>query len=412
MRVSAPCWWAAARGGLDEAVETLEQALRRNPGSIYTQESLAWALLQTGRRDEALAQIERAVELTPDDFPMQGSLARMLRGAGRFDEAVAAARETVRLAPRNHFPRALLADALLAVGDTGGARAQLDSARARDARRSWDTELVVGALFRAGQVEEAVAFSARMVEQRPGSVIERGRHARFLFEASPWAAHGPDEALAVFEQARRMSPGEDHLLRAYGRTLRELGRTAESLPRLKTLVADQPGSAVGYMQLGWEQLMGQRDRAAAERAFRRALEIDPVHYDALWGLARIHVRAGRADSAFALLDQAVAKCGNPGCSPYYEVREAWLRAVAGDDAGARELLARYENWRAHPDWNEWLPVLAVTHAELGDADHAFRLLDRAYELRSTELLELNFEPWFDPLRADPRFDALLARMGL
>jgi len=108
----------------------------------------------------------------------------------------------------------------------------------------------------------------------------------------------------------------------------------------------------------------------------------------------------------------VARCGNPGCGPYYEVREAWLRAVAGDDAGARELLARYEGWRAHHDWPEWLPVLAATHAALGDADRAFRLLDRAYELRSTELLELKVEPWFDPLRGDPRFGALLARVGL
>lgn len=402
-----------AVGRVDEAVETLEQALRRNPGSIFAQESLAWTLLQTGRRDEALAQIERAVASTPDDYPMQGTRARMLRGAGRFAEAVTAAQEMVRLTPRSQRARALLADALLAVGDTAAARAHLDSARAMEVLAGdLGPELVAGALFRAGQVEEAVAYSARVVEQSPGSVRERSRHARFLFEASPWAAHGPDEALAVFEQARRMSPREDYLLREFGRTLRELGRTAESLAPFETLVADRPGDAAAHVLLGWEQLTGQRDRAAAERAFRRALEIHPVHDGALWGLARIHVRTGRADSALALLGRAAARCGNPGCGSYYEIREAWLRASAGDDAGARELLTRYEGWRAHPEWPEWLPIIAATHAELGDADRAFRLLDRAHERRSTELLELEVEPWFDPLRGDPRFDALLARMGL
>ena len=400
-----------AVGRVDEAVETLGQALRRDPGSIFAHEGLAWALLQTGRRDEALAQIERAVELTPDDFPMQGSRAQMLRGAGRFAEAVTAAQEMVRLTPRSQRARALLADALLAAGDTAGARAHLDSARTMDVvSGEMSPDLVVWALYRAGQVEEAVAFSARIVEQSPGSVIERGRHARFLFEASPWAAHGPDDALAVFEQARKMSPREDHLLREYGRTLRELGRTAESLAPFEALVADQPGAAAAQTLLGWEQLVGQRDHVAAERAFRRALEIDPVRYAALWGLARIHARAGRADSAFALLGQAADRCGDPGCGPYYEVREAWLRAVAGDDAGAGELLTRYESWRAHPDWNEWLPILAATHAELGDIDHAFRLLDHAYELRSTELLELKVEPWFDPLRGDPRFAELTRKI--
>lgn len=400
-------------GRVDEAVATLRQALQRDPGSIFTNEGLAWTLLATGRKDEALAQIGRAAELTPDDFPIQGSRSLMLRAAGRFGEALEAARTMVRVAPEAG-PRALLAEALLAVGDTTAALAHLDSARAEadEAGGPSASESVAEALFRAGGVEEAVAYSQQIVEQRPGSVRELVRHARFLFETSPWAEHEPEAALASFGEARRMSPREVHLLEVYGHTLRELGRTEESLPLFEAWVADQPDDATSHMQLGWELLVGQRDLRTAEAAFRRALALNPAEDAALWGLSRIHAREARTDSAFAAIDRAAVVCGWPGCDGYYEVREAWLRAVAGDAAGARELLARYEGRRDYPEWNQWLPIIAATHAELGDVDHAFVLLDRAYELRSTELLELKVEPWFDPLRDDPRFDTLLERMEL
>lgn len=393
----------------EEAIETLRQKLRRDPRSIFTNEGLAWTLLQTGQADEALDQIIRAAELTPDDFPTQGSLAFMLFGAGRFDEAVAAARRHVRLTPENPSARGQLADALMAVGDTASAVAHLDSAAVMDEQFG---PSVAAAMFRAGMVAEAVAWTARLAEVEHESVIRQGEHARFLFETAPWAEHTAEDALPVFDRALEMSAREDHLLWAYGRTLRELGRTAESLAPFQVVASDQPGSADAHNLLGWELLIGQRDPDAAGREFRRALELNSAEANARWGLARVHARAGRADSAHAAMSRAVESCGWPGCADYFAVREAWLRALTGDEPGAREILERYETRRTHPQWNELLPVLAATRAELGDIDRAFEMLNLAYDLRSTELLELDSEPWFDPLRADPRFDELRRKMGL
>ena len=398
---------AVGRG--EEAIETLRQKLRRDPESIFTNESLAWTLLRIGRPDEAVEQVIRAAELTPDDFPTQGSLATMMLGAGRFDEAVAAAREYVRLAPQYPSARGLLADALLAVGDTASAVAHLDSASVMEDQSG---PPVAEAMFRAGLVDEAVAWSRQLAEEEEESVYRRGAHARLLFETAPWAAHSAEDALRVFDEARRMSAREDHVLWAYGRTLRELGRTDESLAPYQAVVNDQPGSAQAHNLLAWELLIGQRDAEAAGREFRRALELNPEEASAHWGLARVHARAGRADSAHAAMARARQICGTPGCGDGLAVRESWLRALTGDDAGARELLARYESRREHVMWNEWLPVLAATRAELGESDRAFEMLNLAYDLRSTALLELNSEPWFDPLRADPRFDELRRRMEL
>ncbi len=49
---------------------------------------------------------------------------------------------------------------------------------------------------------------------------------------------------------------------------------------------------------------------------------------------------------------------------------------------------------------------------LGDRAEAVAWLDKAYEERSSWLVWIKVEPRFDPLRAEPRFAALLSRMRL
>jgi len=48
---------------------------------------------------------------------------------------------------------------------------------------------------------------------------------------------------------------------------------------------------------------------------------------------------------------------------------------------------------------------------LGDIDAAFELLDQAYADKANALVYLNVEPFFDPLRADPRYAKLIKKMG-
>ena len=57
-------------------------------------------------------------------------------------------------------------------------------------------------------------------------------------------------------------------------------------------------------------------------------------------------------------------------------------------------------------------MLAVLSGEAGDLDAAFRHLDRALGSRDPALVHLAVAPQWDSLRADPRFNQCLARMGL
>jgi tetratricopeptide (TPR) repeat protein len=56
--------------------------------------------------------------------------------------------------------------------------------------------------------------------------------------------------------------------------------------------------------------------------------------------------------------------------------------------------------------------IALVHIGLGRTDEAFRWLDRAYEDRSDLLVYLGVDPRLDSVRSDPRFEALVRRVGL
>jgi DNA-binding winged helix-turn-helix (wHTH) protein/tetratricopeptide (TPR) repeat protein len=55
--------------------------------------------------------------------------------------------------------------------------------------------------------------------------------------------------------------------------------------------------------------------------------------------------------------------------------------------------------------------VAVVHAGLGDHESALAWLERAFEERSNWLVWLRLDPRWSTMRADPRFEALVRRMG-
>ena len=88
----------------------------------------------------------------------------------------------------------------------------------------------------------------------------------------------------------------------------------------------------------------------------------------------------------------------------------YLMAVSGRRREAmdivRALTRRYEGA------NEPLTtVIASIHAGLGESDRAFVWLARAEVAREPELGFIKVDPKWDPIRKDPRFTALLTKLG-
>jgi tetratricopeptide (TPR) repeat protein len=56
--------------------------------------------------------------------------------------------------------------------------------------------------------------------------------------------------------------------------------------------------------------------------------------------------------------------------------------------------------------------LAILYGALGDNEKAFASLEKAFTESDFQLTSLKVEPGYDPLRADPRFQDLIGRVGL
>ena len=96
--------------------------------------------------------------------------------------------------------------------------------------------------------------------------------------------------------------------------------------------------------------------------------------------------------------------------PFIVMAAGHAQALAGNTVEATNALnklAQMKQARLIPDIYP-----AAIYVGLGDKDQAFHFLDAAYQERVDRLVYLKVEPMADPLRSDPRFDQLLAKIGL
>jgi TolB-like protein/DNA-binding winged helix-turn-helix (wHTH) protein/Flp pilus assembly protein TadD len=87
---------------------------------------------------------------------------------------------------------------------------------------------------------------------------------------------------------------------------------------------------------------------------------------------------------------------------------AYAYAMCGRSREAREILSELQTGTP-PVYSSPFD-LAVAYTGLGDRDSAFAWLEKAYEERARPLLSIKINPLFDPLHSDPRFAALIERM--
>ena len=87
-----------------------------------------------------------------------------------------------------------------------------------------------------------------------------------------------------------------------------------------------------------------------------------------------------------------------------------LAAIAGRTVEARAVLAELEAWsdREYVDST----TLALVRLGLGEDPNALDALERALELHAQMLPSVAVDPRYAPLRDEPRFRAVLRRMGL
>jgi TolB-like protein len=218
---------------------------------------------------------------------------------------------------------------------------------------------------------------------------------RLSFELD-WS--GANEA---FQRAYEIDPDHPATLRALGSLAAAQGdiRRAIELARRRQRV--DPLDIGGFHNEGFYLYLDRQFEKAVE-AYRRARILSGGPYASGQGmLAMALLAAGRPDEAFKEVQQEPIEPLRVGI-------EGLVHLVQGERAAADEklkvLVERYGSRAAVP--------IAGTYVQMGDFDSAFEWFERAYEQRDAQLLWTRMHPINEPLRGDPRFDALLEKLQL
>jgi TolB-like protein/Tfp pilus assembly protein PilF len=154
------------------------------------------------------------------------------------------------------------------------------------------------------------------------------------------------------------------------------------------------------MALAWQS----KYEEAREQA-RRSAELDPTFYFAPFMEGWIDVQAGRVAASIP----AFQKARNLEAPPFVT---AWLGYAYGVSGDRTRALATIEDLKAKavhgyvPPYN-----LAIVHLGLGDRSRALDEFEKALAASSQWMIYLRGDRIFDPLRSEPRFQALLRKLN-
>ena len=219
--------------------------------------------------------------------------------------------------------------------------------------------------------------------------------------------HDWEAANREYERAIELNPRYPTAHHWYGGYLSAMGRHEEALKEAETARELDPLNLIINTWVGLRYyLAGRYDMAIEE--YENALELGPDFEPAHWHLGWAFEQTGRYEEAIAEAQTAIDLSGG---NPLYIASLGHAYAKAGRDEEARETLDRLEQESRTRHVSAY--HIAVIHGALGDADEAFRWLDRAYEEQAPWICYMRVDPRIDGrLRSDPRFEVLLQQARL
>jgi serine/threonine-protein kinase len=208
-----------------------------------------------------------------------------------------------------------------------------------------------------------------------------------------WDWTGADQE---FRRARELNPNSMGICNCYTIFLSMTGRSSEALALGSSSLPLDPLSANAHSVYG-RALYAARKYEEAVPELQRALELNPQLRPAAVHLAKAYEQTGKLQDALGVVDR-------PEFRPSADL--GLVYALMGRRAEALKMLASLTTAGADP-YGISLVYFALQDKELG-----FRWLTRAFDERQAFVSFAKYDPAFDGVRADPRFQALVARLKL
>jgi TolB-like protein/DNA-binding winged helix-turn-helix (wHTH) protein/Tfp pilus assembly protein PilF len=213
-----------------------------------------------------------------------------------------------------------------------------------------------------------------------------------------WAGAGEG-----YRRALELNPSYANAHHWYGYYLLLSGRLKEAEAEMRRALELDPLSPIINANIGMCFYVA-RDYDAAIAHWQKALEMHR-NYPLLHSyLTTAYVGKGMYSEALAELEKSGARSSSDAEKIAVQ---AHIYGRMGRTAEARRLLSQVLPG-AHASGYD----IAMAYAGIGDADNAFTWLEKTVEERSGAFNEVNADPMFDSLRADPRFERLIRRIGV
>jgi len=207
-----------------------------------------------------------------------------------------------------------------------------------------------------------------------------------------------------FEKAIALTPGYATAHHWYAWHLALVHRYAEAIVEMRKAESQDPLSLIINTDLA-ELLALAHSYDESIRQSQKTLELDPDFALAHNHLGEAYLQTHRNAQAIAELQKAVTLSGGNATCVATLARAYAASARRSDAVTLLNDLKGRSNAR-----HSYASEVAAIYASLGDADQAMAWLERGYEERFNPGVLLR--PGFDPVRLDPRFESLVARVGL
>jgi TolB-like protein/Tfp pilus assembly protein PilF len=246
---------------------------------------------------------------------------------------------------------------------------------------------------------KAMTAVRKALELDPNSVEAHVLLAEMLRLQWKW-----NEAESEYQRSLDLNPSNPAAHAGLAHWLLSHGRLDEALAQANRARELDP-LAASDNDIGWILFCAHRYGESINE-WKSVVTIRPDDAGALWDLGFALIANDQPGEAVPVLEKALAVSNrSPG------VTGVLVRAYAhaGRRADALRLLGELKTRKQ----TGYVPAAAFVNAYLGlgDYDQAFVWLERAYQEHSNILLFLKVHPYFDPIRNDPRFAALLRRVG-
>lgn len=180
----------------------------------------------------------------------------------------------------------------------------------------------------------------------------------------------------------------------------------QALVEAHTALELDPASISVRRTVAWVYYYGRRFEQAREH-ITRAIAMNPMAEENYWILGLVLSQMGEWNEAERVLREGLRYAD---LGTYSQATLGYVLARAGRRAEAEEILAGFEE-RARSGYVS--PVAyAIVHIGLGNLEKALDAADRACAEHRGWVVYLRVNPLVHPIRNEPRFKAIIERLGL